>query len=102
MCGLEVGSGPPTTTGLPAARQSSIRRSVSACCGSMPPVNTTSAQVRSSSPKACVLQSISRTVQSFGSIAATVIRPRGAAGRFTPISSQDSPKLQNDSAKNSG
>ncbi len=90
------------TTGLPAARQISIRRSVSACCGIIPPVKTTSAQERSSSLKASVLQSISRTVQCSGNIAATVISPKGAAGRFTPNTLQDSPKLQKDSAENSG
>src|SRR5258707_6785023 len=76
MCGLEVGSGPPTTTGLLRERQSSISRSVSACCGNIPPVKTRSAQAKSSSVIDAVLQSTRRTVQLPGNIAATVIRDR--------------------------
>src|SRR5258706_12128180 len=60
MCGLEVGSGPPTTTGLPRERQSSISRSVSACCGNIPPVKTRSAQAKSSSVIDAVLQLVER------------------------------------------
>src|SRR5258708_313530 len=102
MCGLEVGSGPPTTTGLLRERQSSISRSVSACCGNIPPVKTRSAQAKSSSVIDAVLQSTRRTVQLPGNIAATASGPRGGGGRRTPINLKDWAKLQRESAERRG
>jgi len=91
----------PTLRHLPRERQTSISRRVSACCGNIPPVKTRSAQAKSSSAIDAVLQS-TRTVQLPGNIAATVIRPRGGAGRRTPINLQDSAKLQKESAAKRG
>ena len=79
-----MASGPPTTTGLPRERQSSISRSVSACCDNIPPVKTTSAQAKSSSVNDAVLQSTRRTVQLPGNIAATVISPGELRGGELP------------------
>src|SRR5437870_2082306 len=56
----------------------------------------------SASATASVLQSMRRTFQLVGSIAATVISPSGAVGRRAPISLQDSAKLQNVSATKRG
>ena len=61
------GRGSPGPAGRPAA-------------GSVPPVMTTSAQVRSSSRSSSVLRLTRRMSQEFGSSAATVISPSGAAG----------------------
>ena len=69
------------TTGFPCEWQTSINRSVSACCDNIPPVKTRSAHAISSLVTVSVLQSMRRVVQLAGNIAATVISPSGAAGR---------------------
>ena len=56
-----------------------MMRSVSGCCGSIPPVMITSAQARSSSRSSSVFRFTSRTSQLLGRSAATVMSPSGAA-----------------------
>jgi hypothetical protein len=65
-----------------------MRRSASMRCASMPPVMTIFAQARSAAASSSVLRLTSRTVHDFGSNAASVIMPSGAAGYFAPINSQ--------------
>ena len=96
MCGLDVGSGPPTTTGLPCLWNSSMSRSVSICCVSMPPVITISAQAICSSVSSSVLRLTRRMFQCFGIIAATVMRPSGAVGYWAPTRLQALEKFQNE------
>ena len=79
--------GPPTTTGFPRAWQKSTTSRVSLCCGSMPPVKTTSAQSRSASLNSSVLRLTSLIDQGGGSNAAIVIRPSGDAGYLAPKTS---------------
>ena len=68
----------------------------------MPENMTISAQSIWSSVNSSVLVSTRRTGQSPGSIAATVIRPRGGAGYFALVSSQVSRKFQNETFENFG
>ncbi len=94
MSGLDVGSGPPITTGLPLAWQRSMRRSVSFCCGSIPPVMTMSAQSMSSVLSSSAFRLTSLTFHSGGRSAARVIIPSGGAGHFAPQMSHAGCMLQ--------